>query len=611
MAKLFDRVGQATATTGTGTVTLGSVITDSTNGDLCTFADMGAVAGDGVNYLLVDGNNFEIGTGTLGGTGPGFTLTRTVAKSKIAGTVGTTALTLSGTAKVYCSAFARTANAWANPLVILQGGSGYNAGLQFGYGSGDGIGSSLGYIWTSVGPAPALGVGNDHIVLSDGSLSTDLKLYRDAAQTLAQKNTTNPQTFRVYGSDGGANYSRLSISHAGGTAGATIATEAGGTGTAGALAISAARVNADCAITTSDGFSVTNLGLGNYNFSAGAGASGFRMVGNWGINWTSQSAGAVNIFAVSPDVGITRNAAGVIEINNGTAGTYRDLKVRGLTTTGQYGLSLGSGNNFVESPSSSVIRFLQADATTAADVDLRAGVFWGAGAIGATNYSRLKISHAGGTAGATIATEAGGTGTAGDITLSPGSNILKIGANHLFLTNGQYTCGDTLFIGNSNETQFNYNDTRVKSSYMFKWSSGTAGGTIDTALARNAAGVIEINNGTASSYAAIRAAAFENAQGTLTSGATIAWDVRAKQSAILTLGTNATLSNPTNMVAGTTYMLVVIQDGTGSRTLGYGTAYKWPGGAAPVLSTAAGSRDVLTFIYDGTYMLGVAQKAFS
>ena len=37
----------------------------------------------------------------------------------------------------------------------------------------------------------------------------------------------------------------------------------------------------------------------------------------------------------APDVALGRNAAGVVEINNGSAGTYRDLKLRALTATGQ------------------------------------------------------------------------------------------------------------------------------------------------------------------------------------------------------------------------------------------------------------------------------------
>lgn len=101
------------------------------------------------------------------------------------------------------------------------------------------------------------------------------------------------------------------------------------------------------------------------------------------------------------------------------------------------------------------------------------------------------------------------------------------------------------------------------------------------------------------------------AQATLTDGSSISWDLSAAQAAIVTLGGNRTLANPSNLVAGGTYVLIVVQDGTGTRTLAYGTAYKWPGGTAPTLSTAAGSIDVLTFISDGTKMLGFVGKDFS
>ncbi len=100
-------------------------------------------------------------------------------------------------------------------------------------------------------------------------------------------------------------------------------------------------------------------------------------------------------------------------------------------------------------------------------------------------------------------------------------------------------------------------------------------------------------------------------QSTLTDGASISWNLDSNQAAIVTLGGNRTLSNPTNLQAGASYTLIVKQDGTGSRTLSYGTAYKWPAGTAPVLSTAAASVDILTFISDGTNMFGVAQKGFA
>lgn len=97
----------------------------------------------------------------------------------------------------------------------------------------------------------------------------------------------------------------------------------------------------------------------------------------------------------------------------------------------------------------------------------------------------------------------------------------------------------------------------------------------------------------------------------LTSWAAIAWDLESNQVTKLTLATNGTLSNPTNLVDWATYILTVIQDATGSRTLAYWTAYKFPWGTAPTLSTAANSVDILTLISDGTNMYWVSQLDFS
>jgi hypothetical protein len=97
---------------------------------------------------------------------------------------------------------------------------------------------------------------------------------------------------------------------------------------------------------------------------------------------------------------------------------------------------------------------------------------------------------------------------------------------------------------------------------------------------------------------------------TLTDGASIAWNLDDNQVAKVTLGGNRTLANPTNMKDGGTYILRVIQDGTGSRTLAYGSAYKWSGGA-PVLSTGANAVDIISFISDGTNMYGIASLGFA
>ena len=95
MVTLVNRAKVATATTGTGTITLGSA-----ESGYQTFADAGVVDANVVRYVIEDGTDWEIGTGTY--TASGTTLTRTVLESSNADA----ALNLSGSAVVYVSATA-------------------------------------------------------------------------------------------------------------------------------------------------------------------------------------------------------------------------------------------------------------------------------------------------------------------------------------------------------------------------------------------------------------------------------------------------------------------------------------------------------------------------
>ena len=63
----------------------------------------------------------------------------------------------------------------------------------------------------------------------------------------------------------------------------------------------------------------------------------------------------------------------------------------------------------------------------------------------------------------------------------------------------------------------------------------------------------------------------------------------------MTLTGNITLNSPTNIAAGQAGIVVITQDGTGSRTMGYNSIWKFPGATIPVLTTAGGSVDVLVW----------------
>lgn len=83
---------------------------------------------------------------------------------------------------------------------------------------------------------------------------------------------------------------------------------------------------------------------------------------------------------------------------------------------------------------------------------------------------------------------------------------------------------------------------------------------------------------------------------TLTDAATITPDFGANQNFTVTLAGNRTLANPTNPVVGQTGSIFLVQDGTGSRTLSFGTQYDFAGGTAPTLSTTAAAVDRIDYI---------------
>jgi len=95
------------------------------------------------------------------------------------------------------------------------------------------------------------------------------------------------------------------------------------------------------------------------------------------------------------------------------------------------------------------------------------------------------------------------------------------------------------------------------------------------------------------------------------SSGVVEWSLLTQQVAEITLTANTTLQNPTQQQAGATYVLIVKQDGTGNRTLSYGSEYKFPAGTAPTLSTGANDVDVLCFVSDGTNLYGNAMLDMS
>ena len=81
----------------------------------------------------------------------------------------------------------------------------------------------------------------------------------------------------------------------------------------------------------------------------------------------------------------------------------------------------------------------------------------------------------------------------------------------------------------------------------------------------------------------------------------------------LILTGNLTLSNPSTEVSGTSGLIFLKQDGSGSRTLSLGTDYESPAGAGFTLTTTGGATDIIPYycVQPGRILLGQIQRAFS
>ena len=116
--------------------------------------------------------------------------------------------------------------------------------------------------------------------------------------------------------------------------------------------------------------------------------------------------------------------------------------------------------------------------------------------------------------------------------------------------------------------------------------------------------VLEINDG---AYAKFTAAAVAP-EATLTDGATISWNALTQQVAKVTLAGNRTLGSASSGVTGEFISLLVIQDGTGSRTLTWNAAYEFASDTAPTLTTTANLGDLFVFRYNGSKWLEVGRN---
>ena len=106
----------------------------------------------------------------------------------------------------------------------------------------------------------------------------------------------------------------------------------------------------------------------------------------------------------------------------------------------------------------------------------------------------------------------------------------------------------------------------------------------------------------------VNSAKLNYSETTLTDQATITWDASTQDVAKVTLAGNRTLGAASNATTGQFISLLVIQDGTGSRTLTWNAAYEFASDTAPTLTTTANLGDVFVFRYNGSKWLEVGRN---
>ena len=91
---------------------------------------------------------------------------------------------------------------------------------------------------------------------------------------------------------------------------------------------------------------------------------------------------------------------------------------------------------------------------------------------------------------------------------------------------------------------------------------------------------------------------------TLTDVDPIDWNPAIDQVTKVTIGANRTLNAQPTHKAGGTYILTIIQDGIGNRTITWGAEFKWEAATPPVLAAGASQRTILSFLSNGTNLYG-------
>ena len=158
---------------------------------------------------------------------------------------------------------------------------------------------------------------------------------------------------------------------------------------------------------------------------------------------------------------------------------------------------------------------------------------------------------------------------------------------------------------NATEMVFSLSADGAAASKMILTSAGNLniGGELQTTNIGYTDGdnaiVIADGGGVTLSQAATFSKAVKTPLKSNTDGSTVTFDLDEASTHTVTLGGDRTLAI-SNEDAGQKFIINLVQDGTGSRTVTWFSTIKWAGGSAPTLTTTADKADSFGFLCTGT-----------
>ena len=203
-----------------------------------------------------------------------------------------------------------------------------------------------------------------------------------------------------------------------------------------------------------------------------------------------------------------------------------------------------------------------------------------------TTANILKIRNSANDAWINVLTLAGGVDVDAASNFNEDVTLVSANSNNIVFDKS----GNSLTIGDSVELRIGGGGDLVLQHTGSKSTINDAG-TGDLEIQRGGTAVLSIVSGGIS----LAGGAASNITA-LSDGATITIDMATACHHSVTLGGNRTFAAPSNQVVGQSGSIFITQDGTGSRTASFNSAFKFVAGVAPSLSSSANAIDRIDYI---------------